>query len=266
MKGILHEELSRAFRNRRLWIIILLTVASMAIGIYRRGLIFNDQRIHPVNLLMNISFYTPFSLIAALLATLPFADSFFDDRNQGFIRFIALRVSYRKYLAAKAIAVGLAGGWAISFSIILMLVLVIVTGPIDFSAQGYISNSTLVSGEPWGPLGWLYTVNPFSYFAYLLATAFSFGFVYALFGLAVSMIINNRYVVLAAPLVFFQLLTYLEARSLHILPAWNPAYTLFPFDAFEGFTLTHQLIQYGLLMAVACTILALFARKSRILQ
>lgn len=266
MKGIFFEELSRAFRNRRLWIGIAITIASLAIGTYRRILIFGAQPIHPVNLLMNTSFYTPFSLFAALLATLPFADSFLDDRNHGFINSIIMRVPYRKYLAAKSIAVGLVGGVSIAFSLLLMFLLLALIGPVDFAARGYYSNSTQILVEPVGPLGWLYNTNPFGYLTFLLATAFAFGFVYALLGLAVSALINNRYVVLAAPLVFFQLLSYLEERSLHILPSWNPSYTLFPFEAYEGFSLGNQITQYVLLIVVAFACLALFARKARVIR
>ncbi len=263
MKGIFFVELIRAFRNRRYWIVLAIAVACLSVGIYRRGTIFSPQPIHPVNLLMNVLSYTPFPLVAALLATLPFADSLLDDRNHGFLRQVALRVPYRKYQAAKLLAVGLAGGCAISFSILLMQVLLIVIGPVGFLAQGYVSNSTLAPAEPWGPLGWLYSANPYAYLLFLLATAFLFGFVYALLGLAISAVIHNRYVALATPLVFFQAFTYLEERSLHILPAWNPSYTLFPFEAYDGFTLANQAVQFGLLLLAAGVCLAVFARKSR---
>lgn len=266
MKGIFYEELSRAFRNRRLWIVLALTAASLAVGVYRRGTIFSSQPMHPVNLLMNISFYTPFSLFAALLATVPFADSLLDDRNHGFLRFIALRTPYRKYLAAKALATGLAGGVSMVLAILLMFGLLILIGPVDFSTQTFFSNSTMNPAGPWGPLGWLYRESPYIYLAFLLVTALSFGFVYALLGLAVSAMINNRYVALAAPLVLFQVLTYLETRSLRILPAWNPSYTLFPFEAYERFTLANQAIQIGLLLLAALACLALFARKARMVQ
>jgi hypothetical protein len=266
MKGIFHEELYRAFHNRRLWIVLAITAASLAIGVYRQSAIFAAVAMHPVNLWMDISFYTPFSLFAALLATLPFADSFLDDRSHGFLRYIALRVSYRKYLTAKALAVGLAGGVCVCFSVVLMFGLLVIIGPVNFSAQGYISNSTLASATPWGPLGWLYNLNPYGYLAFLLASAFVFGWVYAWLGLAVSAVINNRYVALAAPLIFFQGLTYLEERANHIFPAWNPSYALFPFEAYEKFTLGQMAAQYGLLLLAALTCLALFARRDRILS
>jgi hypothetical protein len=221
---------------------------------------------NPVNLLMNVSFYTPFSLFAALLATLPYTDSFLEDRKQGFLRHVVLRVPYRKYLAAKSLAVSLVGGVAVSGSILLMLVLLTLIGPVDFVSHSYVSNSTLEPISPWGPLGWLYSISPLAYLVFLLVSGFAFGGVYALLGLAVSALVSNRYVVLAAPLVFFQVFAYLEERSLRILPAWNPYYTLFPFEAYQGFSLAHMVMQFGLLLLAALVCLKVFARRQRMIS
>ncbi|WP_322507015.1 hypothetical protein [Anaerolinea sp.] len=265
MKGIINEEFSRAFRNRRLWIVVGISVLCLAVGLYRRGAIFGWQPMNPVNLLMNVSFYTPFSLFAALLATLPFTDSFLEDRKQGFLRHVVSRVPFRKYLLAKSLAVGMVGGVAVSGSILIMAVLVTLTGPVDFASTSYVSNSTLGTNVPWGPLGWLYSLNPFAYLVYLLASSFIFGAVYALLGLAISALVSNRYIVLAAPLVFFQVFAYLEERSLRILPAWNPHYTLFPFEAYEGFSLMNMIVQFGLLLLAAVLCLIVFARRQRMI-
>jgi hypothetical protein len=266
MNGILHEELSRALRNRRLWIVTVLALAALAVGVYRRGLIFSGEAIHPVNLLINILFYTPFSLLAALLATLPFADSFLEDRNQGFLCHILARVPYRAYLAAKSLAVALAGGISVSGSVLLMGAGLVLSGRADFLARGFVSNSSLAPAAPWGPLGWVYAENPYLYLLFLLAAAFAFGAVYALLGLAVSTLINNRYVVLAAPLVYFQVLDYLETRANHIPPAWNPLYTLYPFEAYQGFSLLNLLLQYVVLLAAIALCLELFGRKFRMVS
>lgn len=264
MSGILQVELWRAFYNRRLLIVLALTLASLGVGWYRAQALIPLQQVHPVNLLMVVLSYTPFAALAALLATLPFADSFLDDRNNGFLRFIALRTPYRSYLAAKGLAAAMAGGTSIAASFILMLGILILSGKADFSARSYISTSTFAPFEPWGPLGGLYSLDPYLYLVFLLISAFLFGAVYALMGLAISTLINNRYVVLAAPLIFFHIFSYLEPRSLRLLPAWNPAYSLYPFEAMQGFTLADWGGQYALLLfgSVLCILLA--ARRARI--
>ena len=263
MQGIMRVELRRAFLNRRFWIIGLLTLLCLGAGWYRAGQITTITGLHPVNLLMNVLFYTPFALLAALFATLPFADSLLDDRSQGFVRYIALRTPYRNYLYAKGLAVGLAGGVSVGAALLLMLGLLFCGGQVDLGNRAFVSLSTLAPTEPWGPLGWLYGVEPFYYLGYLLLSGFLFGVVYALVGLAVSTLIPNRYVALAAPLVIFQLFSYLEERSLRWLPAWNPLYSLYPFEAYQGFGLLDQGLQYSLILLAAWGCLALFARRSR---
>jgi len=264
VNGILKVELWRAFHNQRFLIVLALTLACLGVGWYRAEAIVTQQQIHPVNLLMMILSYTPFATLAALLATLPFADSFLDDKNNGFLRFIALRTSYRRYLTAKGLAVGLAGGASIAASLILMLGILILSGKADFSAHNYLSTSTFAPFEPWGPLGWLYSLNPYYYLGFLLISAFLFGGIYALMGLAISTLVNNRYIALAAPLLFFHIFAYLETRSLRLLPAWNPAYALYPFEAIDGFTLANWGGQYALLLFGSTLCIMLLARRARI--
>lgn len=84
MNGILKVELWRAFHNPRFLIVLAITRACLGVGWYRAEAIIMQQQIHPVNLLMMVLSYTPFATLAALLATLPFADSFLDDKNNSF--------------------------------------------------------------------------------------------------------------------------------------------------------------------------------------
>lgn len=267
MKRIFSEELNRAFHNPRFFIIIVLALVSFFIGDYRFPFLALSPDIapHPVNrLIANLS-YGEFGFLAALLATLPFADSFLDDLNQGFLRLIIQRTSNRKYLAAKSLAVALAGG----FSLLLAVMVVFLAGlskPSGWSAMAGSSGSAFYLGEPQGPFGELYTLNPLYYLLYLLASAFGFGAVYALMGLAISAVIHNRYVALAAPLVFVQVLRFLEERSLHLTPALNPLNSLLPFNAntFEGgFTLGAQLTQFGIVLVVSVFCFLILERKVR---
>jgi len=265
MKRILSEELERAFRNPRFLIIAALALACYVIGNYRSPMptFSPDAPLHPVNRLMLNLQYGEFAFLAALLATLPFADSFLTDRDQGFLRLVALRTPYHRYRAAKIIAVALAGGAGLLLSL-LIIFLAGLSAPTDWDATVYSATSTLNNGVPWGPFGGLYTQNPLYYLLYLLASAFGFGAVYALLGLAVSTVVSNRYVVLAAPLVFVQVLGFLEARSLRLTTVFNPLYSLLPFDAYEGFQPAGQLVQFGLVLGVSLLCVLILARKARV--
>lgn len=267
MKGILKEELNRAFRNPRFLIVIVLALAIFGIGTYRSPFLFGGQAMHPVNRLLLNLYYGDFGFLAPLLATLPFADSFLDDLNQGFLRQIVQRVPYRKYKTAKIIAVVLTGG----FSLVLAVLLVFVAGlagATDWESTAYFSGYVNPLTEPWGPLGGMYPANPIFYLFYVLASAFGFGAVQALMGLAFSTIIQNRYVVLAMPLVIVQILDFLQTRALHVTSALNLLNGLLPFDASSylspDYTLGTQLAQFGVVFAVSVVVFLVLARKQRL--
>jgi hypothetical protein len=268
MKGIIKEELDRAFRNPRFFIVLILALASFVIGSYRLSvnLFSASDTMQPVNRLIANLYYGEFGFMAALLATLPFADSFLVDSDQGFLRMILQRVSYRKYQWTKILAVALAGG----LSLVLAEVILFLCGINRLSSWAAMSGSAddvFYLGMPQGPLGGWYTVNPILYLLYLLGSAFCFGAVYALLGLAISGIIHNRYMVLAAPLVFVQVFSFLEERALHLTPALNPLNSLTPFSAnfFEGnFTLGAQLVQFGVVLIISISAFLIFTRKKRV--
>ena len=267
MKKILNEELDRAFHNRRFFIILILALVIFIIGTYRSPVpaFSQDVRVHPVNRLMLNLYYGEFGFLAALLATLPFTDSFQEDYNQGFLRLIVQRVSFHKYLKAKVLIVALTGG----ISLLLTVLIVFLAGlssPVNWNIISGSTSSSFLLDIPQGPLGFLYTLNPFLYLLYLLVSVFGFGAGCALLGLAISTFIRNRYVILAAPLVFVQVLSFLEQRALHLTPALNPLYSLLPFTAYsyEGnFALGSQLAQFGFVMVISLFGFLFLTQKSR---
>jgi hypothetical protein len=245
-------------------------MVSFFIGTYRSPVpaFSADVFLHPVNRFILNLYYGEFGFLAALLAALPFADSFLDDSNQGFLRLIIQRTPFRKYLTAKVMAVALTGG----ISLLLAELIIFLAGlssPTDWKIMTSTLGGAFYLGEPQGPLGTLYTLNPLFYLLYLLASAFGFGSVYALMGLAISTFIHNRYVVLAVPLVFVQVFSFLEQRSLRLTPAFNPLNGLLPFRAnfYEGiFTLGAQLAQFGFVLILSMVCFLILARKSRAAQ
>lgn len=148
----------------------------------------------------------------------------------------------------------------------LVILLAGLVNPADWNATVLVSGAGGDLGQPQGPFGGLYALNPLIYLLYLLASAFGFGAVCALLGLAVSVIIPNRYVALAAPLVFVQLFSFLEERSLRLTPAFNPLNSLLPFAAngYEGnFTLGAQLVQFAVFLFISLLCFSILAHKNR---
>ena len=267
MKGILKEEFNRAFRNPRYLIVIVLALAVFGIGAYRSPFLFDGQAMHPVNRLLLNLFYGEFGFLAALLATLPFADSFLDDLNQGFLRQIIQRVSFRKYRNAKIMTVAITGGLSLVLAVLLVFVAGF-AGATDWESRAYFSGYAYPLTEPFGPLGGLYPANPIFYLLYLLTSVFCFGAVYAVLGLAISSLIHNRYVALAGPLVLVQILDFLQGRALHVTMALNPLNGLMPFMAHAylspEYTLVTQLAQFGTVFIISVIGFLLLAHKQRL--
>jgi hypothetical protein len=205
--------------------------------------------------------------LAALLATLPFADSFLDDLNQGFLRQIVQRVSYRKYKVAKILTVALAGGASLAL-VVLLIFLAGLVGATDWNAATFFSTFSDQTSAPNGPMAELYAANPIFYLFYLLLSAFGFGAVQALMGLAFSTVIHNRYVVLAMPLVIVQVLDFLHTRALHVKGALNLLNGLLPFEALSFFspdyTLGAQLAQFGFVFVLSVAAFLVLAQKNRL--
>jgi hypothetical protein len=262
MKGIIREELTRTFCNVRFLIVIVVSVALFVIGVYRAPLSLTGFSVHPANRLTMYLEFSEFGFLAVLLATLPFADSFLDDLNQGFLRQILQRVPYRKYQFAKVLAVGLAGG--VSLVIVVSLVFVLgLLGDSDWQARYFESSYAFATGQVPGALPGLYDRAPMLYFCYLLASAFGFGVSFALLGLALSPLIHNRYVVLGAPLVLVQVIDFLETRTWHITPAFNPLNALLTFKS-NGSSPLVQLVLFGCVSVFSILVFLVLSRKSRL--
>jgi len=112
MSGILREEFDRAFRNSRFLAVFLLSLVCFAYGLYEAGRFFQgvqpgtgvrlDQNAYELWLFVHYRSF--FLYLAPIAAALPFVDSLWGDRSQGFLRFILARTSYGRYLAAKVLA------------------------------------------------------------------------------------------------------------------------------------------------------------------
>ena len=86
MTGVLKEEFSRAFLNKRFGIVILLACISFAYGLSAVGQIqMDDQALGAVSLWLIILKQGYYGFFAALMAALPFADSLIIDRRHHFV-------------------------------------------------------------------------------------------------------------------------------------------------------------------------------------
>jgi hypothetical protein len=164
-------------------------------------------------------------LIAPLIAVLPFSDSYLLDRSSGFLRSLLSRVSYKRYLFTKYCAAALSGGIALELPMILFFLVTNIAFPRGLNSN-VLEQRILSSPAALGPFGNLYQSNPDLYIFSLIGLGFLFGAVYAILGLAISVFVENRYVVLATPFVLYIIAHYL--LSLFNVPAWSPVSAFVP--------------------------------------
>ncbi|WP_026883208.1 hypothetical protein [Clostridium akagii] len=137
--------------------------------------------------------YTPFMPI---MAALPFSLSYLDDVKNGMIKYIDVRINHKKYLVAKLLTNGLAGGIAVSFPTIILTIIVKIFfgGSIDtFWAKGIYG----------GFFSKLLIYNFNLYVIVHIFIEFMFGFAYAGIALAVSSFIKNTIAVMISPFLFW---------------------------------------------------------------
>lgn len=161
-----------------------------------------------------LSDFTPF---AALFCVFPFADSFCEDYNSGYFRFISLRVGIKKYSLQRCLTVSLSGGIVMAFIVFFALIVcaLLANQPETFETAQFMS------GSIWWRMGVILRYNGFFLIVCKTLLGFLFGCLWALVGLAVSTIIVNKYVTLIVPFVIYQGLRSILAHS-----AFNPGYML----------------------------------------
>ncbi len=165
-----------------------------------------------------------FVLLAPLAAVIPYADSYLRDREQGFARYVLLRMTHGHYLAGKLIVNGLIGGLAVALPMGLFFGYTSSVYPRAFPppTYPYTGNWTNVVGF----LSGIYIPHPDGYIFARLMLGFLFGVTHATLGMAISPLARNRYIVLAFPIVFSWAFGFIA--NFVGAPEWWPAYVLAP--------------------------------------
>ena len=274
MAGILRMELARAFRNNRFLVVFLLALACFLYGFYDASRFFPalqpgaDARLsqNAYELWLFVHFRSFYLYLAPIAAALPFVDSLWVDRSQGFMRFILARTSYRRYLAAKALANLAAGAAAVGAPLLLLYLYTCLT-----ASRGLPGSSLMFTtwggqnGSPLGVLAGLYAQQPWAYILFLIGMACLFGAVYATLGLAISSLIHNRYVALAAPFITYVVSAYVADRARHLGHQWSPETILIPYNT-AGVSAGTILTQLAIVASFSLLLLCAFGRRSRIVN
>lgn len=193
-----------------------------------------SNMLYIITLPMALSGFTPF---AAVFPVIPFAMSFVEEYNSGYIHFAMVRQTRNKYILSKIVATAISGGtlMVIAFGLIFLVAIILGTPVDNYEISGFYENSIWESIlNIWG--GKLVLLVK-------LVLAFLFGAVWSLAYVVISTVFLNKYVAFMGIFVIYQTLWQLLQGSIfnpvYLLRADNTNYTSFwmPFVIQTGYLL-----------------------------
>lgn len=210
------DELKRVIKSKRFIAAIIIALIISALGIYfeiKEFLFFNydapdlqtaeakeSARFMVENGLNKYGVwfaqFRMFIVAMPIISVLPFGLSFVEEKENGIIKQIDLRINHKKYINSKIIVNSIAGGLAVIISTIILtlLIFIIFKGNIE-DFYGY--------GSYGGPFSGILVDNFFMYIVIHIIINFIFGAAYASIGLAVSSFINNKIAIILSPFIFW---------------------------------------------------------------
>ena len=157
-----------------------------------------------------------FYLILPMLAALPFADSYFADAKEGFLRSVCTRTNRLHYFAAKYIAVFLSAFTVVAVPLVLDFLL----GMLAFPLMAPLVTQAQTSPGERDTFPWLFYHMPVVYVLLYSLLAGLMGGLLATVSLVFSRILNYRFLVLLAPFIGYMFLA--SVFPMIGLPYWNP--------------------------------------------
>lgn len=136
-------------------------------------------------------------MVLPILATIPFADSYFTDKKSGYIKNVLIRAKKKDYYISKYIATFISGGLAVVIPLIISLLITSMILPTMLPEVAY---GGVFPTSIWSKL--FYT-NPYIYVLGYLIIDFIFSGLIATIALSISLIAEYRFAVLTAPFLIY---------------------------------------------------------------
>lgn len=214
MKTLIKIEFERAFRSKGLLIslivgaaIAIIQFAVVVFPVSRNILEFFDGSVntYPRSVFkwwMGVDSIHPYLriyvIIFPLLAAIPYASSYFEDRKHGYIKSMCTRVRRRQYLISKYAAVFVTGGIAVTLPMLLNLLLTASVLPslVPVGNGMFGVGSVCMYSD-------LFYVHPYLYTFLYMIMYFVYGGVFATLALVCSLIFDYSFFVLLFPFVIY---------------------------------------------------------------
>lgn len=176
-----------------------------------------------------------------LLASVPYADSYIEEKKSGFLKSILLRQNKSKYLIRKFLINFAIGGIASIVPLVLNLLVYFSLLP-AIKPNLYFGNIPIISFLPD-----LYINHPLVYIILRIGNCFIFGGIFASIALTCSLFVENRYIIIGIPFFIYTILDIvLDTLNLQ---KYSPLKFLFLDVPFT----------YGIYVIAITTIILLFA-------
>jgi hypothetical protein len=261
MRGILQEEFSRAFLNKRFVIVAFLAGLSIVYGTIHVLEIQWDNPLGAVTIWQQILWRGSYGFFAALMVGLPFADSLLADRGHQYLTQILMRCTYKQYLWAKILANLCAGAAAVVLPMLLLLAGCCLAYPLTPYNFPTIPTeiAKILHPNVFKPGAALVFSLP-GYLSLCILMATLFGAAYATLGLGISLLVRNAYIVLGFPFICYSLGYYIIPTSKHLFWLGSTEAALLPVA-----NLLSPFLQYlGIfILSTACWLA--FGKKERLL-
>ncbi|MCM3738562.1 hypothetical protein M3215_22995 [Bacillus cytotoxicus] len=203
---MLKMELNRIWRRPIFWVLFLVGLA-FAIAPIKEGwlAVEADYKLMELSPYVNWLYLYPtaseniYKLIFPLLAAIAYADSYAEDFNTGFIKNILTKVEKKTYLRVRYIVNFCLGGAIAIFPLVLNFLCTMAVYPLIEPNFYYGSNLVIENSF----LPDLYYQHPFWYILLRIFILFFVGGMFASLGLALSVFVKNRYVIVIFPFLLF---------------------------------------------------------------
>ncbi|MGE7625465.1 hypothetical protein ACQKMD_21445 [Viridibacillus sp. NPDC096237] len=242
MNTYIKEEFRRAFFSKATLLSVILSIILMFWGMFEslKWIASGDVSILYAFLQGYNSGTSNFLIIAfPILACIPFATSYKTDSLSGFNRYVYIRKNKINYMIIKLCVNSLVGGF------------VVFIGP--FIAIIYLLINKMIFGSPMikeqlETISYFKSVgvnSPILMLLIILGILFLCGLIFSTFGLGVSAIMNNKYVAILVPFIYFII-------SATVLSKFNTYLNIVAFyDVDYGMTFGQRMFYGGILIILS---------------
>lgn len=150
------------------------------------------------------------SLVYPLIACIPYANTFWEEKQSGYLNYNRIKIKPNTYKLSKIISCIVSGGISIALpTLVYFIICLMLKGTeTNNSLDGYITHSVK-----------FYMVHPILYCLTSAFNTFICGAIFALIGLAISTIVKNKYLVSLLPFcIFIFMCIFFAEINLHLNP------------------------------------------------